>query len=58
MIGLSAAVFLILSGTQIVATRFTGGGVDQSVFFHLSAGFDGAGWQEYIPEIAISAGFI
>ncbi|MFT4872143.1 MAG: phosphoglycerol transferase [Congregibacter sp.] len=58
IVGCVTSVFLILSGVQIVANRFTGAGVDQSVFFHLSVGFDGAGWQEYIPGIVISALFI
>lgn len=56
--GLLSASFIILSGVHVVASRFTGAGVDQSVLFQLSAGFEGAGWREYWLETITTAVFI
>ncbi|MHC4412767.1 MAG: sulfatase-like hydrolase/transferase [Planctomycetota bacterium] len=48
---------IILSGTYLISDYFTGSGIDESVFYHLIYGLDGAGFREYM-DLMIFAGVL
>lgn len=48
----SLVYLLLVSGLYVVSDYFTGAGLDESVFYHLQYGLDGAGFAEYKGLIA------
>jgi len=56
----SATVFLSLglAGTYVVIDRITGAGIDQSVLFHLAAGFEGATVSGFGHLFALGTAFL
>lgn len=47
--------FVVLSTLFLAADAFTGRGIDDSVLYHAAYGLDGAGFEEYAPQITAAA---
>lgn len=57
-LSLLAVVWILLLFAYLVADWFTGVGFDESVFYHLSVGLDGAGFGEFAGLIAAGVGLL
>lgn len=53
-----AVFYILLSGTYVVSDMFTGTGFNLSVMYHLYTGVQGAGFGDYVKEMAYTAGFV
>ncbi|MFM5509587.1 sulfatase-like hydrolase/transferase [Aeromonas rivipollensis] len=53
-----AVFYVLLSGTYVVSNMFTGAGFNASVMYHLYTGVRGAGFGDYVREMACTVVFV